>query len=280
MGRNTVNIGIVATGRPITLDVAERVKAVADALYPERPPMLRFHPHCFIEHGHFAGNDAARADAFVEMANDPAIDAVWIARGGYGACRMAGDALARLGEAARTKAYLGYSDAGVLLAGLYAGGIGRVAHGPMPVDIVRQGGEVAVARALRWLVERDLDAVEHHIVSGGLPTAAFNITILGSLLGTPLEPGLAGHVLMLEEVTEYHYRIDRALFHITGNAGVRKVAGIRLGRCSDIPQNDTDFGMDEAEIVQAWCARAGIAYLGRADIGHDVGNKVVPFGRL
>lgn len=280
MARKTVSIGIVATGRPITLEVAERVQALAASLYPDRPPNLRFHPQCFMSHGHFAGDDAARADAFVELANDPAVDAVWIARGGYGACRMTGDALARLTEPARAKRYLGYSDAGVLLSGLYAAGIGGVAHGPMPIDIVREGGEAAVARALKWLVERDLGGVERHIVPGGLPTAAFNMTILSSLLGTPLEPRLAGHVLMLEEVAEYHYRIDRALFHITSNAGVRKAAGIRLGRCSDIPENDTDFGMDEAEIVQAWCARAGIAYLGRADIGHDAGNKVVPFGSL
>lgn len=280
MARKTVNIAVVATGRPITLEVAERVKTLATALYPKRPPVLHFHPQCFMSHGHFAGDDAARADAFVEMANDPAIDAVWIARGGYGACRMAGDALARLTDAARAKAYLGYSDAGVLLAGLYAGGIGGVAHGPMPVDIVRGGGEAAIARALKWLVERDLGAVEPHIVSGGLPTVAFNVTILGSLLGTPLEPRLTGHVLMLEEVAEYHYRIDRALFHITGNVGVRQVAGIRLGRCSDIPENDTPFGLDEEQIAIAWCERAGIAYLGRADIGHDVGNKVVPFGLL
>jgi muramoyltetrapeptide carboxypeptidase len=39
-----------------------------------------------------------------------------------------------------------------------------------------------------------------------------------------------------------------------------------------------DFGRDEEEIVRDWCARGGIAYLGRADIGHDVDNKIVVFG--
>ena len=84
---------------------------------------------------------------------------------------------------------------------------------------------------------------------------------------------------MLEEVSEQMYRIDRALFHITASAAIRGVAGIRLGRCSDIPPNDPDFGEDEEEVARYWCERAGIPYLGRADIGHDVDNKVVPFGR-
>jgi muramoyltetrapeptide carboxypeptidase len=58
------------------------------------------------------------------------------------------------------------------------------------------------------------------------------------------------------------------------------VAGIQLGRVSDIPPNDPEFGHTAEEIVQDWCRRSGIAYLGRADIGHDAGNKIVPFGGI
>jgi len=87
-------------------------------------------------------------------------------------------------------------------------------------------------------------------------------------------------VLMLEEVSEYMYRIDRSLFHVTSNPAVRRVAGIRLGRCSAVPPNDPDFAQNEVEVVRHWCAVSGIPYLGRADIGHDAGNKIVPFGAL
>ena len=83
---------------------------------------------------------------------------------------------------------------------------------------------------------------------------------------------------MLEEVGEAMYRIDRSLFHITSQPAIRRVAGLMLGRCSDITPNDPDFGMSEEEIARDWCARSGIAWLGRADIGHDADNKVVPFG--
>ena len=70
----------------------------------------------------------------------------------------------------------------------------------------------------------------------------------------------------------------RAMFHLTGNPAIRRVAGIRLGRCTDILENDPDFGQSEEEVVRYWCERAGIPFLGRADIGHDSGNRVVPFG--
>ena len=211
------------------------------------------------------------------MANDPGFDALWFARGGYGSCRIAEDVLGRLGPAARDKTYLGYSDAGYMLAGLYRAGFARSGARPdaeRPAPRRRRGGGGAGAGLAG---RRDPAALEPSL--GEAPAAAFNITVFSQLLGTPLEPDLAGHVLMLEDVSEHMYRTDRALFHITGNAGVRRVAGIRLGRCTEVPDNDPDFGASEEEVFRYWCDRSGIPYLGRADIGHDADNKVVPFGR-
>jgi muramoyltetrapeptide carboxypeptidase len=270
-------IGIVAPSSRLERAMAERVTALAASRFPAVE--LRFHPQCFLSAGHFAGTDAERAAALVEVANDPSVDAVWFGRGGYGAGRLANDALGKLTEAARAKTYLGYSDAGVLLAGLYAKGFAGVVHGPMPADVNRSGGEAAVARALSYLSTGAADALEPSVASSGR-VAAFNLMTFSQLIGTPLQPDLSGHVLMLEEVSEHMYRIDRSLFHVTGNPAVRRVAGIRLGRCSAIPDNDPDFGFTEVEIVQHWCGKAGIPYLGRADIGHDAGNKIVPFGGL
>jgi muramoyltetrapeptide carboxypeptidase len=270
-----MRIGIVAPSTPILPATAERVIILARSAFPEVE--LVFHPQCFLSHRHFAGEDAVRAAAFLEVANDPRFDALWFARGGYGSCRIAEDLLAGLGAAARDKAYLGYSDAGYVLAGLYRAGFPDLAHGPMPNDLRREGGEAAVKRALAWLARRDPAALEPSL--GDAPAAAFNVTVFSQLLGTALEPDLEGHVLMLEDVSEHMYRTDRALFHITGNEGVRRVAGIRLGRCTEVPENDPDFGASEEEVFRYWCERSGIACLGRADIGHDADNKVVPFGR-
>jgi muramoyltetrapeptide carboxypeptidase len=279
MVKTAVRIGVVAPASRMSAEVARKVPALATKLYPQRTPEIFFHPQCFASHGHFAGDDDTRARAFVEVANDASFDAVWFARGGYGSCRVVEMVIGRLTPAARRKAYVGYSDAGMLLAALYRAGFEGVAHGPVAQDVQREGGEAAVKRALAWMVERAPQALEPS-VKGGAKTAAFNITVLSHLIGTPLQPDLAGHVLMLEEVSEAMYRIDRALFHITSNADIRRVAGIMLGRCSAITPNDPDFGMTEEEVARHWCAKSGIAWLGRADIGHDADNKVVPFGAI
>jgi len=272
-----MRIAIVAPGSRLDPAIADRTLKLAQSLYPALA--LGFHPQCFRSSGHFAGTDEERAAAFLDVANDDAIDAVWFARGGYGAGRVALRVLNRLNDAAARKTYLGYSDAGALLAGLYTRGFQNVAHGPMPADLNREGGEEAIERSLAYLVTRDPASLEP-AVSPQISAAAFNITILSHLIGTPLQPDLAGHVLMLEEVSEYMYRIDRALLHITSNPLIRGVAGIRLGRCSAVPPNDPDFGQTEEDIARYWCEISGIPYLGRADIGHDVANKVVPFGRF
>ncbi len=67
------------------------------------------------------------------------------------------------------------------------------------------------------------------------------------------------------------------MFHLVAGDNVRKVRQIRLGRVSDVPANDPPFGEEEEAIVRGWCARAGITYGGRANIGHDAANRVVPF---
>jgi muramoyltetrapeptide carboxypeptidase len=270
---------VVAPASRIDPEIAEDVKALAADLYPAHDVELIFHPQCFLSSGHFAGDDDARLGAFLEIANDETFGALWFARGGYGSCRIAEGMWPRLTAAARQKTYLGYSDGGTLLAGLYKEGFPQVVHGPMPADIRRQGGEAAVRRALGYLVGRSPAGLEASAAAGA-KTAAFNMAILSQILGTPLQPDLSGHVLMLEEVTEYMYRIDRFLFQITSNPGIRQVAGLKLGRCSAIPPNEPDFGKTEEEVMQYWCEVSGIPYLGRADIGHDSDNKIVPFGSV
>jgi muramoyltetrapeptide carboxypeptidase len=214
--------------------------------------------------------------------NDANFDALWFARGGYGSARLASRVLAGLNDVARHKTYLGYSDAGSLLAALYTRGFQNLAHGPMAADLTRDGGEQAVTRALAYLVDRAPDTLEPS-VSPDRPSAAFNIMILSHLIGTPLQPDLSGHVLMLEEVGEYMYRVDRSLQHIVSNADVRRAAGIRLGRWSPIPPNDPNFGQTEEDVIKHWCAVSGIPYLGRADIGprHPQQDRAVwPFSAL
>ncbi|OYY69614.1 MAG: LD-carboxypeptidase [Sphingomonadales bacterium 17-56-6] len=270
-----MRIGICAPSTPFTRADAARVTALATTTHPNAE--LVFHDQCFAEAGHFAGPDYARIAAFVDLANDRDLDAVWFVRGGYGACRIAHDAVAALKSAAGDKIYMGYSDAGNLLGALYAAKIGRVCHGPMPADLRRDGGAAALVRALDWMLRASPQSLEPH-VQAGAKHAAFNLMTLAMMVGTPLMPDLSGHVLMVEEVSEYLYGYDRAFFHVTSHLRSVGLTGLRLGRVSDVPDNDRPFGEGAEEIARRWCAKTGINYLGRADIGHDADNHIVPFG--
>ncbi len=267
----TTRIVCLCPGKPILRERADAVQALARAEFPDVD--LSFHPQCFLQNGHFAGDDATRLEAFVATANDPQVDAIWFAMGGYGSNRIAAPAIAGLTQAAREKTWLGYSDAGTLLGALYRHGIGKPVHGPLAGDIRREGGEEAVRRVLRYLSGEEVP------LEAGLddrPAVAFNLMTLAMLCGTELMPDLSGHVVLVEEVSEHLYAVDRLFFHITQH--LPGVAGLRLGRVSDVPRNDRPFGMTEEEIARYWCQRSGIAYLGRADIGHDAANAIVPFG--
>ena len=267
-----MNIAVVAPSCTLTRQSADRL----EALVRERGDCeVAIHPQCFLTEGHFAGPDEARLSALREVMADRSVDAVWFARGGYGSNRIAEAAVADLPNAARSKVYVGYSDAGFLHAAFHKAGL-EVAWGPMPTDFHREDGAAAVTRALDWIVRRDPAALEPGLEG---PAMAFNLTVLATLLGTVLEPDFSGVDLLIEDVHEHHYRIDRTMFHVTASANVRKVSRLRLGRVGDIPRNDPDFGLDEAAIVEEWCERSGIRFGGRADIGHDVFNRVVPFPR-
>ena len=266
-------IAICAPSTPFTREDAERVTALAAAEFPQHE--LAFHDQCFAVEGHFAGPDALRLAVLLECADDPTVDAVWFVRGGYGANRIAAEAVAKMGAAARNKAFLGYSDGGNLLAALYRAGIGRPIHAPMPTDIRREGGEVAVRRTLAWLAG-DNSGLEPSLDT--TPAVAFNLMTLAMLAGTELMPDLAEHVVMVEEIAEHLYAVDRALFSLTGKLAGHKIAGLRLGRVSDVPDNDRPFGSEPEAMARYWCERHGIAYLGTAEIGHCAANKIVPFG--
>lgn len=264
-------VAICAPATPLRRRYAEAVTALAAQEFPDID--LHFHDQCFESEGHFAGRDEVRLAALLECSNDPQFDAVWFAKGGYGSNRIAADFISHLKNAAHEKAYLGYSDCGTLLGALYRAGIGYPVHAPMPVDIKRDDGGDAVRRAMGWMSGDD-SGIEPSLT--GRPAVAFNLYTLSMLVGTQFMPVLKGHDVLIEEVGEYEYAIDRLMFHLAEN--LQDAAGIRLGEVTTIPENDRPFGADAEEIVRYWCARYGIDYLGRAMIGHSAANRIVPFG--
>ena len=182
----------------------------------------------------------------------------------------------KLGPAAARKAYAGYSDMGFLLGALYARRIGRPVHGPMATDINRNKGDETVARTLGWLVRGDRQGLEPDL--GGRPAAAFNLAILDALIGTPWLPDLTDHVLIVEEVSEPMYAIDRMLFKVANATQLKGIAGLRLGAVTAVQANEPAWGETLDYMMVRWARDMGVPYLGRAEVGHVQGNHVVPFG--
>ncbi len=266
------NIVICAPATPITREHAAALEALVADEFPAH--QVTFHDQCFERAGHFAGDDLRRLEALLDCANDPAFDAVWFAKGGYGSNRIAEAAVAQMNHSARAKTYVGFSDCGYLLAALYRAGIGQSVHGSMPVSARSERGREAVRRVLRWF-GGDVSGVEPSL-DGTTPAAAFNLITLAMIANTSIMPDLSGHIVMVEEVSEHLYSIDRIFFNLVNS--LPRLAGLRLGAITDVPENYVEFGQTEEEIAQYWCARGGIPYLGRAEIGHNAANKVVPFG--
>jgi muramoyltetrapeptide carboxypeptidase len=265
-----MRIAVVAPSCTLKREAADGVQAI---VAQRGDSELVIHPQCFLSDGHFAGPDEARLAALREAMADETVGAIWFARGGYGSTDRRG-ALQGIPDAARSKLYLGYSDAGFLQAGFHKAGL-DVAWGrcrrtccdqvAMRPSIGRSTGSLR-ARAHRW---NPIFNRQH----GVQPDGPRDIT------GTVLEPDFSGVDLLVEDVSEHHYRIDRTMFHVAASPNVRRVARLRLGRVGNIPENDPDFGRDECDIVEEWCVRSGIPFGGRADIGHDAANRVVPFLR-
>jgi muramoyltetrapeptide carboxypeptidase len=274
-----IRVGIVAPARRLAEATAQKVQAFAAA--SGLPIELVFHPQCHLEYGHFAGSDAARLEAFLSVANDPDIDAIWFARGGYGAARLLPGLARKLKAHALNKVYLGYSDIGFLFGALTSLGCKYCAHGPLVGDFDRDGGEAAILRALQFLAHTSADGLANGIKSGR-PNLAFNLSVIRSLVGTDWLPkSYQDATLWLEDVAEYTYATDRSMFQLVNSDWFKShIKGVRIGRFSLVPENEVQFHQTSEQSVAHWCDTANVAVLGSADIGHDIYNKIVPFGLL
>ena len=258
------------------------VTALALRRITARRVELVFHPQCFLSCAAISPAATRRApQAFVEVANDPGFDALWFARGGYGANRIAERAMARAERRRRgTRLYLGYSDAGFLLAGLYRRGLSRSSRtGRCVADINREGGEAAVERALAFLADARAETLEPSRRRPNPPRRSTSRILSPPVSARRSQPDLSGPCADAGRGVRAHLP-HRPLAVSPHRRAPRSARSPASGWAAAATSRPTipHFGSDEEEVVEHWCARAGIPYLGRADIGHDIDNKVVPFG--
>ncbi|MBW3605056.1 MAG: LD-carboxypeptidase [Actinobacteria bacterium] len=184
--------------------------------------------------GHVAGSDAQRTAALNAAIADPAVRAVWVTRGGYGLTRIL-DRVDWATLAADPRILVGFSDVTALfvaawrrigLVGVHGHFVGRLAIQP-----------VAARERLRALLFGEVPAepltgvplpgVPARVVRA--PLVGGNLTVLAALAGTPDRVDAAGCVLLLEEVGEAPYRVDRLLTQLRHSDAFAGVVGVAVG---------------------------------------------------
>ncbi len=225
---------------------------------------------------YLAGNDESRGGALNRAIADPAVKAIFIARGGYGCMRLAPlfDTYTLM---ARTIPIIGFSDVTVIHAWAANAGVHTV-HGPTMTQLPRLPAEhlAALFRLLEHTEPPPLPPLEP--LAGGRargPLWAGNLTVLSHLCGTPGMPDLTGKVLLLEDVNEAPYCIDRALTQLRLAGALDGVAGIIIGDLTDCE----DPRMDSPRpVLEDRLGDLGVPVLTGAPVGHGDRNLALPLG--
>lgn len=279
-------LGIVAPSGPISLERFRRGVArlgdafeltIAPGVTAPRPPDLA---------SYLAATDEQRAAELDAMLADPDVRAIVLARGGYGLTRIL--PLLDPGRLRRDpKPIVGFSDGTALLAWAHAAGV-RGIHGP----VIQQLGELPdedVAQLIALLTdpsppgERPWQLAAHGRGVHRGPFVPANLSMASMITGTPWPLPLAGAVVLLEEVGERPYEIDRYLTQLIATGALAPVAAAVVGdltRCHD--PSPPAGGVDPADAglraVLERLAAAGKPAASGAPIGHGDRNEAVPFG--
>jgi muramoyltetrapeptide carboxypeptidase len=180
--------------------------------------------HVRDRHRYHAGKHEDRAADLHRALTDPSVDIVWVARGGYGSVyclRAVPDSVPC------PKTLVGFSDATALFGALHGMPDVRVIHGPTLNGLATKHDDASRDSMLAELREERAAPVPLQLLSGGHTAASRvdgylaggNITVLASLAGTQWQARCDGAIVLLEDVTELAYRIDRSLMQLR-EAGV------------------------------------------------------------
>jgi muramoyltetrapeptide carboxypeptidase len=283
-------IALVAPAGPLLEgDDLTRAGALCRALGYE--PVLS--PGAGRHYGYLAGTDQERLDDLNAALGDPSLDAVWCLRGGYGATRIL-DRVDFAALARRPKPLVGFSDITALLIGavVRAGVVafhGPVARAAMP-PFSREHFERVLTRPEpagrlgRLPPPSDvLIPRENRIVTlaGGTaegPLFGGNLSLIQCLLGTPFFPDLEGAILFLEDVGEDLYRVDRMLAHLRAAGALDRLAGVAVGRFTDLERRGADGALGFDEVLRTYFGPLGIPVAHGFPVGHIDDQWTLPLG--
>ncbi|MEO8880038.1 MAG: LD-carboxypeptidase [Gemmatimonadaceae bacterium] len=243
-------------------------------------------PHALERDGYLAGDDASRLADLNAAIRDPRIDGIWCLRGGYGAMRILDaidyDSLRRV-----PKAIIGYSDITALHLAVRVRADIVTYHGPTARAVLTPFSRESLTRATSvtsgTTVARDpfagappLTWLQEGSAPGRLEGG--NLALLCSLLGTPYAARVDGAILVLEDVNEPLYRIDRMLRQLILAGVLGRLAGLVFGSFTE-RGSDGDAGPRTLDVLfQEAAAHVRGPVVSDAPVGHIADQWTLPLG--
>jgi muramoyltetrapeptide carboxypeptidase len=236
--------------------------------------------HALRRCGYLAGTDAERAADLNRAIADPTVDGIWCLRGGYGVMRIL-EAVDYDALRARPKALVGYSDITALHQAVRARCRLVTYHGPTARGALSAFSRDSLARAVARHEDPCGTAPAARVLHGGRargPLVGGNLALLTGLIGTPFAARLDGAILVLEDVNEPVYRVDRMLQQLRLAGALARCAGLVFGAFTERGDGDDDSPAALAGLLEETAARAGVPCLADAPVGHINDQWTLPLG--
>ena len=271
-------VAIVATARSVSRQSMEAAKELLESWGLE----VIFGPHLFEVCDQFAGDDQSRITDLQWALDHPKVKAILCARGGYGTTRVL-DRINFQILLSKPKWICGFSDITAILCHLQKLGIESI-HSTMPLLFDGTGHE-ASSESLRQLLFGQATGLErgtHKFNQKGKARGKLlggNLSILVHLLGTPSEPDFTNKILVLEDIDEYLYHLDRMMLQLVRAGKLNRLAGLIVGQMTDMNDNKIPFGKTAEEIIKSHVKSYDYPVAFGFQIGHDKPNIAIPIGR-
>ncbi len=266
-------LGVAAPAGPFDVDLFHRgMQVLRDMGF-----RLEIPEGIYKRNGFLAGADSERAAILNRLFADPGVRGIICARGGYGSTRLE-PFLDWEVIRSNPKVFMGFSDITVLHHLMVTRGRLVSFHGPMGTTLAKapEGTRRAFLQALTDAAPITLNPASGGVVRPGEgrgPVAGGNMAMICHLLGTPLQPDFGGCLLLLEEINEAPYRIDRMLQQMKLAGCFRGVHGILFGDFVDCGTRDA-----LEAIISEWFAGSAFPVLRGFPVGHGRTNLTLPMG--
>lgn len=231
---------------------------------------VQFGFHAFDVYKKLAGKDEDRAADLQLALDDKSIKAIFCSRGGYGLMRII-DSIDFSAFKVNPKWVVGFSDVTVLHNHINLMNIATI-HGPMP-NSFKSTPEIAMNSLKSALFESDYQFANPFV---GEEIVGGNLAIIYSLLGTNSDIHTKGKVLLLEDIGEYAYNIDRMIFALKKAGKFEGIKGLLIGQFSGIKEDS--FGFSVQEIIENCIAECDFPIHYDIPVGHVNNNKAVVLG--